>query len=174
MDDSTTNNQEGFSMPEIESEPFLEVSVEAGRNFDWSRQKTDLGIIRISELAKSALGDSDTGSNKSYKFVARVMDVGQLTGKDWALGSEIHDAITSFGGRLLSARESFEIRTQYINQPDEELLWVAMTPMNLGRLFEDHILQIERERSWLHIRTHSGNLSCRWNRASKFIFAINR
>ncbi len=161
-------------MPEIELETFLEVSVGAGRNFDWSTQKTDSGIIRICELAKSALDGSDSDKRKSYQFEACVLDVGQLTGKDFALGSEIHGAITSLGGRLLSAREGFEIRTQYTNQPDEELLWVAMTPMDLGSLFENHVLQIERERHWLHLRTYNGNLRCRWDRTSKFIFAINR
>lgn len=174
MKHRTAKEQDGSSMPEIELKPFLRVSVEADRDFDWSMKETGSRTIWICDLAKSALIDSETNSNASYEFETCVMDVGQLTGKDWALGSEIHDAILEIGGRLLSAREVFEIRTQYINQPDEELLWVAMTPMDLGRLFEDHVLQIEKEGRWLHLRTYDGGLDGRWNHESKFIFAVNR
>ncbi len=157
-------------MPEIELKTFLEVSVEVDRNFE-PVQKTDSRIILISDFASTALSES-TDENEGYKFEACVLDVGQLTGKEWALGSEIHDAIISKGGRLLSVREGFEIRTQYINQPDEELLWVAMTPIK--GMFDEQVLQIERESRCLHLRPYSGGLDGRWPKYSKFIFAIKK
>jgi hypothetical protein len=166
--------QDGCSMPEIELKPHLEVSVDAEKSFDWTYRKTDPGTIRICDLAQSILAISDPTDKKYYRFEAHVLNVGQLTRKEWALGSEIHEAILSIGGRFLSAREVFEIRTEYINQPDEELLWVAMNPVNLPGGWENLVLQIERESRWFYLRTYNGNLSRRWHQDCKFIFALDK
>ncbi len=125
--------------------------------------------FRVSDWAKKILGKpAFTLAQVEEDISLCVATVKELTGKDRATTTEVFNAIKLVGD-LCPAEVGPALREQYLDQPDGELLFIAMEPIKdyIGRL---NVFRVEHDNDELGLDGNYANPAGVWDGDHRFVF----
>ncbi len=140
---------------------------------DFRRQIGNYGR-RIGDWANDILGKpAFTISDEEFEVDLVIKSVAELGFPNGATRAQIYDRAISLGLELCPAEVGPQLRLQYLDQPKDEWLRIAMEPIadSVGDLYVFNVGHAGDDR-WLNV--HSGHPDRHWSADNRWVFVQPR